>query len=82
METTMQQEAQFFVTGGIEKATSASGVDIEQACRFVKESMDRQFGPSYHCIMGEGFSFEVTRQASTSLYMFYSGRMAILLFKC
>ena len=55
---------------------------MQFACKWVKEQMDRQYGPAYHCIMGEGFSFEVTRQAKTSLYMFYSGRLAVLLFKC
>jgi dynein light chain 4 len=44
--------------------------------------MDRQFGPAWHCIMGEGYSFEVTRQATTTLNMYYAGKIAILLFKC
>ena len=82
MDPVVEQEAKYFVSGGIEKATSSLGVDIEAACKFVKENMDRQFGPTFHCVMGEGFSFEVTRQANTSLYMFYSGRIAVLLFKC
>ena len=55
---------------------------IQFACKFVKDSMDRQFGPCWHCVMGEGFSFEVTRQAKTTLYMYYAGKIAILLFKC
>ena len=45
----------------IEKFGGAAGVDIEAACKFVKENMDRKFGPTFHCVMGEGFSFEVTR---------------------
>ena len=48
----------------------------------VKEQLDRQFGPSFHCVMGEGFSFEVTRQANSSLYMYYAGKIAVLVFKC
>ena len=52
------------------------------ACKYIKEGMDGQFGPCWHCVMGEGFSFEVTRQAKTTLYMYYQGRTAILLFKC
>ena len=61
MDPLVEQEAKYFVSGGIEKASSATGVDIEAACKFVKENMDRQFGPTFHCVMGEGFSFEVTR---------------------
>ena len=82
MEQQMQIDARDFVTMGIEKSSGASGVNIEAACKFVKENMDRQFGPSWHCIMGEGFSFEVTRQSKATLYMFYGGNIAILLFKC
>ena len=32
--------------------------------------------------MGEGFSFEVTRQAKSTLYIYYAGKVAVLLFKC
>ena len=44
--------------------------------------MDRQFGPSWHCIIGEGYSFEVTRQENATILMYYAGKKAILLFKC
>ena len=44
--------------------------------------MDRQFGPTWHCIMGEGFSFDVTRMDRYTLYMFYASKVAVLLFKC
>ena len=57
-------------------------VAVQLACKYVKDQMDRQFGPSWHCIMGEGFSFEVTRQAKTTLHMYYAGKIAVLLFKC
>ena len=55
---------------------------LQQACKIVKDQMDRQYGHSFHCVMGEGFSFEVTRQANQSLYLYYSGKLAVLLFKC
>ena len=55
---------------------------LQLACKIVKEQMDRQYGHSFHCVMGEGFSFEVTRQANQSLYLYYSGKLAVLLFKC
>ena len=44
--------------------------------------MDKQFGPSWHIVMGEGFSFDVTRQAGNTLYLYYGGKVAVLLFKC
>ena len=95
MDPEVLSEAKDFVSTAIEKASGgAAGVDtmvsvlfdfkltFQAACRFVKESMDRQFGPAWHCVMGEGFSFEVTRQAKSTLYMYYAGKIAVLLFKC
>ena len=61
MDPAVEFEAKDFTLGGIEKFGGAAGVDIEAACKFVKENMDRKFGPTFHCVMGEGFSFEVTR---------------------
>ena len=82
MDELVEIEAKAHITNGIEKASGVSGVDIKQACKIVKEQMDRQYGHSFHCVMGEGFSFEVTRQANQSLYLYYSGKLAVLLFKC
>ena len=62
MEETMRNEAKEHITGGIDKFVTSDGVDLLAASRFVKEQMDNYFGPSWHCIIGEGFSFEVTRQ--------------------
>ena len=82
MDPIVENEAKLHITNGIEKASSATGVDIkvsiiaslkicsisvtvwlfeQMACKIVKEQMDRQYGHSFHCVMGEGFSFEVTR---------------------
>lgn len=61
MEDVIKVEAKDFVMSGIEKFSGGGVVNFEAACKYVKEQMDRQFGPSWHCIMGEGFSFEVTR---------------------
>ena len=99
MDDFMKTEAKDIISTAIEKASGATGINIEVrtiprnnyrvystsiqfACKFVKDSMDRQFGPCWHCVMGEGFSFEITRQAKTTLYMYYAGKIAVLLFKC
>ena len=82
MNDHMNNEAKDFVSTGIEKASGATGVNYQQACQYIKLEMDKQFGPSWHCIMGEGFSFEVTRQAGQTLHMYYAGKIAVLLFKC
>ncbi len=94
MDDFMKTEAKDTISTAIEKASGATGINIEVclyyqnlstlqfACKFVKDQMDRQFGPCWHCVMGEGFSFEITRQAKTTLYMYYAGKIAVLLFKC
>ena len=93
MDPEVINEAKDFVSGWIDKAgadgnginvevSSTSVIKLQMACKGIKESMDRQFGPAWHCIMGEGFSFEVTRQAKSTLYMYYAGKIAVLLFKC
>merc|ERR1712051_832845 len=74
MDPLVENEAKLHITNGIEKASGAAGVDIKAACKIVKEQMDRQYGHSFHVVMGEGFSFEVTRQANQSLYLYYSGK--------
>ena len=61
MDQNMRKEATEHVQTGIEKNTSGDGIDVLNAAKFIKEQMDRQFGPSWHCIIGEGYSFEVTR---------------------
>ena len=34
--------------------------NAENACRLVKEALDKKFGPSWQCIIGEGFAYDVT----------------------
>ena len=82
MEEQVQIEAKDCVATGIEKASGSQGLNIEKACKFIKDLMDRQYGPYWHWIIGEGFSFEITRQAKATLYMYYAGKYAVLLYKC
>jgi hypothetical protein len=57
-------------------------VASQAAARSVKEQMDRKFGPSWHCIIGEGFGFQCTYQTKHMIFLYYQGNVAILLFKC
>ena len=78
----MKTEAMDYIATGIEKSQSGGELNQEAACKFVKDAMDRQFGPTWHCVLGEGYSFDVTRQADTTIMMYYAGKLAVLLFKC
>ena len=73
MEAQMQNEAREHIMAGIDKFTAPEGLDQQGACKFIKEQMDRQFGPSWHCVIGEGFSFEVTRQQNSTILLYYAG---------
>ena len=48
MEESAQVEAKDCVTTGIERASGAGGLNVEKACKFIKEQMDRQYGANWH----------------------------------
>lgn len=43
--------------------------------------MDKKFGTYWHCIMGEGFGFEITYELKHLMYMYFGGYIAVLVFK-
>ena len=51
MSSDLQSEAIDLIVSAIDKQRG----NYEGAARQVKEQMDRKFGPSWHCVMGEGF---------------------------
>ncbi|GLH00361.1 hypothetical protein R5R35_006521 [Gryllus longicercus] len=54
----------------------------EMAARMIKESMDKNYGPSWHVVVGEGFGFEISYMEKNILYMFFAGNTAICVWKC
>ncbi|OMJ68754.1 hypothetical protein SteCoe_33695 [Stentor coeruleus] len=82
MQAEVMNEAIEIVTSTIEKYTKSEALEISDATRFIKEQMDKSFGPSWHVCIGEGYSFDITSQKQNLLYMYYSGIYAILLWKC
>ena len=82
MDDEMKNDAREHVATGVEKCQSAEGVDYMAASKLIKEAMDKQFGPNWHCIIGQGFSFEVTRMQNSTIMLYYAGNLAVLLFKC
>ena len=51
------------------------------AAQSIKESMEKENGPVWICIIGESFSFNVKAQKEAYLYC-YCGDYGILLYKC
>ena len=58
------------------------GTNNEKVAKTIKVSMDKKFGTTWHCIVGEGFSFEIIYELQTLMYMFNAGNLAICLWKC
>jgi len=82
MTDEMRGEVMDIISGGIDKFSGPEGVNMEAATRLIKETLDKQYGFPWHCAMGQGFSFDVTAQTQTLMYLFYQGELCILVFKC
>lgn len=56
-------------------------ISSQAAAQMIKASMDKKFGASWHCCIGEGFGFEITYQSKNMIYVYY-GTIGILAYKC
>lgn len=55
---------------------------FQGAARLIKETMDKRYGATWHCVVGEAFGFEVSYEVKNLLYMFFAGNLAIAVWKC
>jgi dynein light chain 4, axonemal len=53
----------------------------EAASKLIKEDLDRKYGPTWQCVIGEGYAFHVTVQSGSYLQMYYNGNLSCLVFK-
>ena len=54
---------------------------IQASAQLIKNTMDKKFGLTWHCVVGEGFGFEITCQRKYLLHIYY-GKAGILCYKC
>ncbi len=52
-------------------ALSLSPARPQKAAQAVKEGMDKKFGPTWHCCIGEGFGFDITFNTRNMLMIYY-----------
>jgi len=78
MEHELQSESVDLIISAVDKQRG----NYEAAAKAVKEQMDKKYGPAWHCVIGEGFAFDVTYHTKNMIYVFYQGNIAILLYKC
>ena len=55
--------------------------NYEEAAKILKNDMERDNGPTWICMIGKDFSFNIKSQKEACLYC-YLGKFGILLYKC
>lgn len=72
-------EALEVISTGVEK--HAATKNYEACAQQIKVQMDKKFGSSWQCSIGEGFGFDITYQEKMMIYVYY-GDVGILCYKC
>jgi hypothetical protein len=54
--------------------------DYEGASTAIKNTLDKKFGPSWQCAIGEGVGFDISCQQKFLLHMYY-GKVGVLCYK-
>ncbi|KAM3180025.1 Dynein light chain Tctex-type [Hymenolepis weldensis] len=75
MSDSMQQKAVDVAKGAMDQFSVEKDIAAQ-----VKKAFDKEFGPTWHCIVGRNFGSYVTHEARHFIY-FYMGQVAILLYK-
>jgi hypothetical protein len=78
MPTEMGSDAVDIATMAIDKFQSTN--DYESASALIKNSLDKKFGPSWQCAVGEGFGFDISCQQKYLLHLYY-GKVGVLCYK-
>ena len=55
--------------------------NLQGSAGLVKDYMDKKYGPYWHVIIGKGYSFDITIQERSLLFMYFDGSFAIMVFK-
>lgn len=82
MPDEMATEAKETIITGIDKNSAEGVIDMQSACKFVKETMDKKYGASWHCMIGRGFAYDITSNKENLIYGYYGGNVGVLLYKC
>ena len=77
MNEDMRLDAMETVITALEKYNG----EYDAASAMITDVMDKRYGASWHCVVGQGFGFEVTYEVQHLLYMFHGGNLCVLLYK-
>ena len=79
MPQEMATETLEVITMAVDKFQTAK--NYEAAALLIKNTLDKRFGLTWHCSVGEGFGFDITCQNRYLIYVFY-GSVGVLCYKC
>ncbi|CAG9466692.1 unnamed protein product [Pedinophyceae sp. YPF-701] len=77
MTQEMREEAVDIIVGHTEKHPK----DYEKAASLIKENLDKKFGTSWHVVVGQSYSYEVTCEAKQCIYLLVMGSLGVLSWK-
>lgn len=80
MSAETSAEAVEIITAAIDKFLATE--NYEKAAQSIKDGLDKKLGPTWHCVVGEGFGFNITYNTHNMLYLYYGEKLGILCFKC
>lgn len=78
MPTEMGNEAVEVCTMALDKFQGSA--DYEGASVLIKNTLDKKFGLTWQCAVGEGFGFDINCQQKFLLHLYY-GKVGILCYK-
>eukprot|EP00658_Telonema_sp_P-2_P010791 TRINITY_DN1408_c0_g1_i3.p3 TRINITY_DN1408_c0_g1~~TRINITY_DN1408_c0_g1_i3.p3 ORF type:complete len:101 (-),score=36.38 TRINITY_DN1408_c0_g1_i3:543-845(-) len=76
----MNQEMLTFVMSNANLAIESITSQEREAAEAIKRVMDKQYGPSWQCIVGRGFKAAITHETKHYAY-FYIGALAVLVYR-
>ena len=81
MKVEMATEAKETISLHVEKQCQSKVPDFEEAAKTIKMTMDKKFGQYWHCVIGEGFAFDVTHQLKHVMLIYFNEKTGCLLYK-
>jgi dynein light chain 4 len=78
----MTDEMRVDVIDMLNQASEKYSSNYEAAAKAIKEAMDKKYGAFWHCIIGEGFGYEISYEKHKIVYLFFGGNVAAVLWKC
>ena len=76
-----RQEIIDTIIGGIDKFCSTDRGNMEEAAKWIKESLDKHFGLTWQVIIGNAFGFDITSLENNLLHCYYQGDIGVLVYK-